>query len=79
VRRAIVVLLIVGCGRIGFDPAGGIDITGDGTLPVGRWQSVSVGDSRTCGITTADELWCWGNGSYGVLGTGSTLIAQGPT
>ena len=78
-RLAVLLVIVAGCGRIGFDPAGGIDITGDGTLPVGRWRSVSLGDTRTCGITTNDELWCWGDGQYGGLGTGSTVIAQPPT
>lgn len=33
--------------------------------------SISVGQQHSCGVTTAHEVYCWGEGSYGQLGDGS--------
>ncbi len=38
--------------------------------PAADWAQVSVGGGHTCGRTTSDELWCWGNGAGGDLGSG---------
>jgi len=49
-----------------------------------RWQShalgrsLSAGGSHTCGITTSGAAYCWGYGSYGALGTGTTASASAP-
>ncbi|MET3961957.1 alpha-tubulin suppressor-like RCC1 family protein [Marmoricola sp. OAE513] len=48
---------------------------GSETAPVavagGRdWQSISAGWTHTCGVTTAGELYCWGENTFGQLGTG---------
>jgi alpha-tubulin suppressor-like RCC1 family protein len=63
--------------------SGGSGQRGDGTTtyrvsaPVAvvgghLWDHVSLGDNHTCGIRTDHTLWCWGKGSDGRLGYGST-------
>jgi alpha-tubulin suppressor-like RCC1 family protein len=54
---------------IGRKPAESLD---------GTWQSLSAGESHTCGIQTAGSgsaststLWCWGANNFGQLGVGS--------
>jgi len=41
--------------------------------------SVSAGKDHTCGIKLDGTLWCWGEGTYGRLGTSSTTDATRPT
>ena len=41
-------------------------------LPPGKtWTSVVVGNSRSCALDDAGELYCWGYGPHGELGDGS--------
>ncbi len=41
-----------------------------GPMP-GRWISLTAGDTHSCAIDDAFDLWCWGNnGSSGALGGG---------
>ena len=41
------------------------------------WSKIEATDGGyTCGITTAGAAYCWGTGSNGVLGNGSTTSAQ---
>ena len=42
---------------------------------VGATQ-VSVGDAHGCAVTGSGELWCWGNGGKGQLGTGFTTSSS---
>jgi alpha-tubulin suppressor-like RCC1 family protein len=35
------------------------------------WQSISAGYTSTCGVTTGGKLYCWGDNSFGQLGTGT--------
>lgn len=71
-RRALVICLLAGCGRIGFDD------TGDGGAPiVGRWLRADTNGESTCAITLTGELWCWGFGAYANLGHG-VAMAQPP-
>jgi len=35
------------------------------------FKSVSTGDYFTCGVSTAGDGYCWGNGYYGQLGNGA--------
>jgi len=57
--------------------------TGDGTAntprltlhrvgAAGVWRSVAAGDTHTCGITSAKNLYCWGNNGFGQTGDGTT-------
>ena len=41
------------------------------------WAAIEATDGGyTCGLTTAGAAYCWGTGSNGVLGNGSTTSAQ---
>ena len=37
-----------------------------------QFREVSAGATHTCGVTTADDLYCWGANEEGQLGTGGT-------
>ena len=37
-----------------------------------RARALGVGGSSTCAVLDSDDLKCWGSGSFGVLGSGST-------
>ncbi|AHI05439.1 regulator of chromosome condensation, RCC1 [Bdellovibrio bacteriovorus W] len=37
-----------------------------------NFTSISAGDGHTCGITEGGKAYCWGLGTYGLLGNGST-------
>jgi alpha-tubulin suppressor-like RCC1 family protein len=42
------------------------------------FRSIAPAFSHTCGMTTSDELWCWGWGEKGALGNGGTADATVP-
>ncbi len=42
-----------------------------------RW--IAAGDDFTCGITTSDAAYCWGEGDDGQLGNGSVDSQAAPT
>ena len=43
-----------------------------------HWLQLSAGNAYTCGITTAELAYCWGNNSDGALGDGSRSIRSTP-
>jgi alpha-tubulin suppressor-like RCC1 family protein len=50
-------------------------------LPVSgglTFATVSTGYLHTCGVTTLDAVYCWGDNSEGELGDGSTTIHPTP-
>ena len=60
---------------------------GDGTtnsphLPLfrvggaGVWTRISAGEIFTCGMTTAQNLYCWGSNGFGQIGKGSAGAPQ---
>ena len=49
-------------------------VTGDA-----RFAHIAVGADQVCGLTADGSAWCWGNGQFGALGTGDTLLHQSPT
>jgi alpha-tubulin suppressor-like RCC1 family protein len=41
-----------------------------------RFRQVDAAGTVTCGVTTGDEVFCWGDNSAGQLGIGSTLASS---
>lgn len=62
----------VGNGRTGELGVGRPDSVSGGL----RFRDVSAGRSFTCGITTADDLYCWGANGEGQLGLGKSEAGQ---
>jgi len=44
----------------------------------GVWANSSAGGSHTCGITSAGNLYCWGDNSFGQIGNGASGTNQLP-
>ena len=44
----------------------------------GAWNSISAGETHTCGIMADQSLWCWGDNSSGQLGNGSQTLSSTP-
>jgi alpha-tubulin suppressor-like RCC1 family protein len=38
-----------------------------------RFTALAAGDLHTCGISTTDHVYCWGNNGWGQLGTGTWI------
>ena len=36
-----------------------------------RFDMISAGSNRTCGVTSGGDAYCWGNNNYGALGDGT--------
>jgi alpha-tubulin suppressor-like RCC1 family protein len=62
---------------------------GDGTINPGRptpgpvagtlhFRQLSVGSLHTCGLTTTDQIFCWGSNLSGQLGDGTTTDRTSP-
>ena len=77
-------LTVLGCGEEGVPP------TAPATEPAAAeaalvaapaFRSISAGWAFSCGITTGDRAWCWGNNSTGQLGTFNRIkrLAAVPT
>lgn len=49
------------------------------TVPGLGWSQVSTGLVHTCAVATDASLWCWGEGSDGELGVGSSEDRLSPT
>jgi alpha-tubulin suppressor-like RCC1 family protein len=43
-----------------------------------RFTTLAAGSAHTCGLTTGDEVWCWGSNSNGQLGDGSFTSRDAP-
>lgn len=63
--RALAVLAIAACGRIGYDAVGdaGGAIDADATC---RFRSISLGRDHGCAVDAAGAVWCWGDDRAGM-------------
>lgn len=43
------------------------------------FQAISAGEVTTCGVTTTNVAYCWGDNEYGQLGTGNNISFLVPT
>ncbi|WP_298402727.1 hypothetical protein [uncultured Chloroflexus sp.] len=50
------------------------------TSPSGvlSYTAIAAGVEHTCALTTADEVWCWGDDYYGQPGDGTTTDSSVP-
>ena len=44
-----------------------------------RFEMISAGSNRTCGVTSGEDAYCWGNNNYGALGDGTDERRGEPT
>lgn len=49
-----------------------------GVFTTDPFAHVSAGGNHTCGVSGADEAFCWGANSVGNLGDGTTLLRSAP-
>jgi len=63
---------VVGCGDdAGSEPAGpAVAATAAASSPL-VFRQVSAGQDQTCGVTTDNKAYCWGDNNVGELGTGA--------
>jgi alpha-tubulin suppressor-like RCC1 family protein len=78
-RIAVVVALVSGCGRFGFDGAS-IDAGSDASIVDGgdggmtsRGRRLALGDAHACLILDGGSVRCWGANGSGELGYGDTM------
>ena len=57
-----------------FSPFGAVQLTDD----VLQFRSVSAGNRTSCGVTLTGKAYCWGDGTQGQLGTGTTTGTARP-
>ena len=43
-----------------------------------KWTHISAGRSISCGVTSTKDAYCWGNNTFGQLGTGDTEPSSSP-
>ena len=62
-----------------YHPSGLLTLYGTRVPVEAEFTSVSAGNASTCGVTTEDEVHCWGSNEHGLLGIGASSPAAGPT
>jgi len=66
-------------GRLGTsDPNGATNPSPTPVLGGHTFRMISAGESHSCGITTANKAWCWGQGLHGELGDGDDVDRLSP-
>ncbi len=60
-------------GQLGIGSTGGVQATPVKVVGGHRFASIQVGKIFACGLTTSDEAFCWGSGSFGRLGIGLNI------
>lgn len=72
-RRAVVLVALAGCGRLGFDASP--DGSGDGENTTLRIAAMALGNEVSCALSNRGQVKCWGANDWGKLGIGSGDIA----
>lgn len=74
---AVVIVTLVGCGRLGFDAVSGGSLVGDGPdgeigdgPAPGCFTQLSASEEFACALLGDGGVWCWGRGNVGQLGNG---------
>lgn len=84
-RRRVLCTAVVGLLLVAVSPLMPSDVGAQSDEPqeVARastgWRQVTTGTFHTCAIRTNGRLYCWGDGNYGQLGTGSRTDRGRPT
>ncbi|MGI5182399.1 RCC1 domain-containing protein [Dactylosporangium sp. CA-152071] len=65
-------------GRLGLGNGNGNGQPQPTQVPGSTWWAVSLGADHSCAIKTDGSLWCWGSGSSGQLGAGTTADQSAP-
>jgi alpha-tubulin suppressor-like RCC1 family protein len=68
-----------GLGALGIDTLRSATVPTHVTTGGFRYQTLGAYDDRTCAVTAASELYCWGAGEHGELGNGQNLDRPTPT
>ncbi|HUS27081.1 MAG TPA: hypothetical protein VMZ53_01180 [Kofleriaceae bacterium] len=65
--RVWLLVMLIGCGRIGFDARGDAnsDSVGDGPVARCKFLDVATGRDHTCAIDGDGSVFCWGRNDYG--------------
>ncbi len=60
------------CGRwkAGVSPPQLTEVADPKGVPVISWTQVDVGPNHVCAVTTRQDVWCFGDNSFGQFGTG---------
>jgi alpha-tubulin suppressor-like RCC1 family protein len=58
----------------GLEDSSTVVVRDAGTVPATPFRAIAAGAASTCGITAAGGTLCWGAGSAGELGTGSSRM-----
>jgi alpha-tubulin suppressor-like RCC1 family protein len=71
-----VVAFALGCGGDTQSPTAPEPTLALATAQVLSFLQVSAGDIHTCGVTTDNRAYCWGQNTHGQLGDGSPLYTR---
>lgn len=68
---------------VSWDTAKGDPVAGTAVGPkqvgiAANWKKISVANGQACAENALQELWCWGDNSWGQLGTGNFTSSQTP-
>jgi alpha-tubulin suppressor-like RCC1 family protein len=65
-------------GQLGTGAVGAPSLVPVAVAGAPAFKSLAAGAWHTCGLTTAGVAYCWGNGTSGQLGAGTTTSAAAP-
>jgi alpha-tubulin suppressor-like RCC1 family protein len=71
----VLLLAVLGCREDAESPTEPASTSPQGSVAPAAalsFRQVSVASNHTCGVTTDDRAYCWGDNTYGQLGTGSS-------